>query len=160
VKQQHVYIFSAAGFVFGIFLVIIAKGVREVSALGMVAGAMKAVGTLLILAAVLVAAIFAYRNRPNVHALTSNQPVRTFDAKVFRRWRTDGANLLTSEETDVEDPRYWIVLVTASGERIEVESPQSVYDECIEQSWGEASVRGSWLGSFKRSGELYRKHES
>ncbi len=159
-KPQHVYIFTGAGFVFGIFLVIISNVVHEVSALKMIAGAVKAFGVLLILAAVLVASISAYKHRPSFHSLSSTHPVRTFDAKVFRRWRSDGANLLTSEDTQVEDPQYWVVLVTPSGERIEVETVEAVYGECIEESWGEASVRGSWLGSFNRSVELYRKYES
>lgn len=152
------YIVLGSAAATGIILSLFGSISKSVSGMEGVGSFLQICGGLLIVAVVIGAALLILHRRPSIHAFTSTAPIRQFEARVFRVWRTDGGNIVAPEDVDLEDPRYWVTLVTPEGQRIDVETAADVFAECIEQAWGHASVQGSWMGSFVRSADLYRKY--
>ncbi|GEM_PF-7019612 len=86
-------------------------------------------------------------------------PIR-FAAKVHSVWRTDKGKVIPPEAEFVERPQYHVVLISEEGKRFEVETSPVVFAECLEGSWGYATVQGTWLGSYQRDADLYAKHSA
>lgn len=152
------YIVLGSAAATGIILSFFGSMAKSVSGLDGIGSPLQICGGLLIVAAVVCAALLIRHRRPSIHALTATAPIRQFEARVYRVWRTDGGNIVAPEDVELEDPRYWVTLMTPEGQRIDVETAAEVFAECIEQSWGYASVQGTWMGSFVRSADLYRKY--
>jgi hypothetical protein len=159
-KDFQILILSAVAIVSGVLLNCLAWTMGNVPILSTLSSVVSGCGGLLVLLGLFGGVMWFIRSRPTVHMLTTNMPIQEFEARVFRVWRTDGGKIVAPEDVELEEPRYWVSLVTSEGSRFDLETAEDVYKECLEQSWGQASVQGSWLGSFMRSSDLYRKHES
>lgn len=159
-KDVAILVFSCVAVATGALFAFLGWIAGDLPLISSLSALFRSCGGLLVFLGVFGGVIWFMRSRPSVHWLTSSMPIQQYEAKVFRRWRTDRGVIVSSEDVELEEPRYWVSLVTKDGKRLDVETSEKIYEECLEQSWGYAWVQGSWLGSFQRSVELYLKHES
>lgn len=159
-KDAQILLISGVALAMGAFLTLLSWSSGDFPVFSAITRLLKGCGVLLVFLGLFGGAMWFIRSRPSVHLLTSALPIQQIEARVFRVWRTDGGVIVAPEDIELEEPRYWVSLVTQDGRRLDLETAEDVYKECLEQSWGYAWVQGPWLGSFQRSADLYRKYES
>jgi hypothetical protein len=127
--------------------------------LGVVTGS-NAIQFLGLLAAVVSAGLAVYKWRQDggkVPGFVLDTTPRTVIARIESKYRTELGQIVTDRELELEHPNYHLILVSETGERMDVTASEQAYGEALEASWGYADFIGRHVNSFRRDADLYRR---
>lgn len=71
--------------------------------------------------------------------------------QVIARYAMDPVGNMMTDDYQIEGcerPRFYVRLQTGAGKSTEYECARGTYDQCGEGMWGEAELKGHWLGRF------------